>query len=89
MKTIEVRQNTFKREQKEKEKKEEEVEIEQEQAQSNMKMCDSCYEEQDLDQFFSLSCKHEFCKDCLLYHLETKINDGQIAQIPCMQAGCH
>jgi len=48
------------------------------------RMCDSCYEECPENDFFSLSCKHEFCKDCFIEHLETNINDGKVMQIPCM-----
>eukprot|EP00351_Strombidinopsis_sp_SopsisLIS2011_P005293 CAMPEP_0116879578 /NCGR_PEP_ID=MMETSP0463-20121206/11389_1 /TAXON_ID=181622 /ORGANISM="Strombidinopsis sp, Strain SopsisLIS2011" /LENGTH=158 /DNA_ID=CAMNT_0004529061 /DNA_START=923 /DNA_END=1396 /DNA_ORIENTATION=+ len=50
-------------------------------------MCDSCYEEVPIAEFFSLSCKHEFCKGCFEEHLEANIGDGKVMQIPCMQ-GC-
>ena len=51
-------------------------------------MCDSCYEEQSPDEFFSLACKHEFCKGCFLEHLETNIKSGKVAKIPCMMHKC-
>lgn len=51
-------------------------------------MCDICYEEKGVSQFFGLSCEHKFCKGCLSDHLETMIKEGQVVKIPCMQMGC-
>jgi hypothetical protein len=28
-------------------------------------LCDICYEEKELSEFFGLSCNHKFCKACL------------------------
>ena len=53
-----------------------------------MRTCDICYEESPEKDFRGLSCKHEFCKDCLSDFLMTNIKDGNVLKIPCMHAGC-
>ena len=39
-------------------------------------LCDICYEEKKLSEFFGLSCDHKFCKGCLEGHLGTNIENG-------------
>lgn len=51
-------------------------------------LCDICYEEKPLKEFFGLSCNHKFCKSDMSEHLETNIMNGQVLKIPCMQHGC-
>ena len=53
-----------------------------------MRTCDICYEESDSSTFFSLKCKHDYCKECMQDHLESHIKDGKVMEIPCMMAGC-
>jgi hypothetical protein len=41
------------------------------------------------DKFFFLSgCEHYFCLECIKETVINKINDGQVANIVCPQAGC-
>jgi hypothetical protein len=42
----------------------------------NYLLCDICYEEKELSEFFGLSCNHKFCKGCLEGHLGTNIENG-------------
>jgi hypothetical protein len=39
--------------------------------------------------FFSLSCKHSYCKNCMADHLRIKIVDGQVHKISCMDFTCN
>jgi hypothetical protein len=42
----------------------------------NYLLCDICYEEKELSEFFGLSCNQNFCKACLEEHLGTNIENG-------------
>ena len=54
-----------------------------------MKLCDVCYEESDAKTFFGLNCNHVFCRGCMEDHLKTKVMDGNVEDIPCLQVGCN
>ena len=53
-----------------------------------MKTCDLCYEDEPEDNFYSLTCKHIFCKPCFEEYLVNDINDGKVVNIGCLQGGC-
>jgi len=36
----------------------------------------------------SLSCKHEFCKECVKEHLSSAVTNGKAISIRCMEQGC-
>jgi len=44
----------------------------------SLRECDICCEEFEEEQFFSLGCGHQFCKECLADHLEANIADGKV-----------
>ena len=36
----------------------------------------------------SFGCEHQFCRDCLVCHIKTKIETGEVFIIICPQADC-
>ena len=51
-------------------------------------MCNICCFSYMQNGMFSLSCAHQFCKNCMSDHLKTKIMDGQVLKINCMSFKC-
>lgn len=52
-------------------------------------MCDICCGEYQPTFFFHLpGCSHSYCKNCMSDHLKTKITDGQVLKIKCMDFDC-
>lgn len=50
--------------------------------------CPICFIEITENEVISLSCKHEFCKDCIIYYLEEEIKNARVKKIKCPQKAC-
>jgi hypothetical protein len=62
---------------------------EEEQPDPSHVMCDICCESYAPSFFFHLpGCSHSYCKNCMSDHLKTKITDGQVFKIKCMDLEC-
>jgi len=55
---------------------------------SSISMCSICAEEMSLEKSTALSCRHRFCNECWEQYLKTKINEGQVTKIRCLQLEC-
>ena len=51
-------------------------------------VCEVCYYEYLEDDFFALSCGHNFCVNCVADHLRINIEAGKALKLPCMQVNC-
>ena len=49
-----------------------------------MKLCEVCYEEYPISQFYALSCGHMFCEQCIKDDMAYKIADGKTSKFPCL-----
>ena len=62
--------------------------LKEENIESNGNNCLICFEEKN-NNFFSLSCGHQFCSDCWIEYLKEKIKSPLSAlQVHCPQNGC-
>ena len=48
------------------------------------RFCNVCYYEYNEEDFFALSCDHEFCVNCVADHLRINIEGGNAMKLPCM-----
>jgi hypothetical protein len=54
-----------------------------------LETCEVCYIEQPASEFSGLKCGHnKFCKGCTVEYLDTKVGDGEVRGLYCMQSGC-
>lgn len=72
---------------------EEEVEDEEDEEKINedereCAICFGFYSEATIPPFYKLLCGHFFCTECLDYHLENCINNGEVLKITCPEAIC-
>lgn len=50
--------------------------------------CNSCYENFEEKDFFSLACSHAFCINCTRAYLKARVVNGRAFKIPCMEFKC-
>lgn len=48
--------------------------------------CEVCCE--STTDLTNLECGHLFCKACIYAHLESRIKEGNVLEIPCLMLGC-
>ncbi|RWS21141.1 protein ariadne-2-like protein, partial [Leptotrombidium deliense] len=55
---------------------------------SNYTQCNTCLQCCPSERYLTLSCNHNFCKDCWSSHLEVQVTQGVTIGIECMAQGC-
>ncbi len=53
------------------------------------KSCIICAEDRQADQFITLGCNHEYCKECLAFMLDTAIKDKNTRAFKCPTPKCN
>ena len=54
----------------------------------NVKSCPICFLEVDDNNVFTMNCKHEFCKDCIVSYIEEEIKIARVEILSCPQKNC-
>ena len=50
--------------------------------------CLICFGTYSDDEQFPQECMHKFCHQCIISHIQAKIDSGQVSQIRCPWGGC-
>lgn len=54
-----------------------------------MKFCKICFEDKDEKEMFAVKiCKHLFCTECIIRHVETKVMAENVCDVRCPAFGC-
>jgi hypothetical protein len=49
----------------------------------NPKTCQICYDDVEAGEMLNLACKHQFCRECFVMHLEVCIAQRKVNQLIC------
>lgn len=50
--------------------------------------CDICFGELEPGNKYTLTCTHEYCKECIVYYIEEEIKNARVEKITCPQKSC-